>query len=376
MTLPRFNLGEDPGPSFIMLLQRSGWHTGAGADGLDSGVGIPEAGMPGMPKDAITGEVRHGTTCLAVCYTGGVLLAGDRRATSGSFISSHRIEKVFAADSHSGVAISGAAGPAVEMVRLFQLQLEHYEKVEGMPISLEGKANQLSQMVRSNMPAAVRGFLVIPIFAGFDIAGGIGRIFEYDITGGRYEERSHAAAGSGSMHAQTVLKLGMRPSQTREEAVDLALEALLVAADSDAATGGPDPLRGIFPLVASIDVDGYRRADSDELRDRTDRLLCGESRSRRSRVTGSGGKEAGRGSEADTGGTGSSRADSVSRESESTKKGGAAKKGGGAAKKGGTKKGGGAAKKGGTKKGGGAAKKGGTKGGGAAKKGEAEEGVT
>ena len=215
----------------------------------------------------------HGTTCVAVRHRGGVVLAGDRRATSGNFISHHRIEKVFPADSHSGVAISGAAGPAAEMVRLFQLQLEHYEKVEGTPISLEGKANQLSQMVRGNLPAAMQGLVVVPVFAGYDLAVGRGRIFEYDITGGRYEERRYAAAGSGSMHADTVLKLGYRPSLDRAGAVALVLETLFVAADADAATGGPDPTRDIFPVVAEIGAQGYRRIGDDELRRLTEQLI-------------------------------------------------------------------------------------------------------
>ena len=199
-------------------------------------------------------------------------MVGDRRATSGNLISNHRIEKVFPADSHSGVAVAGVAGPAAEMVRLFQLQLEHYEKVEGTPLSLDGKANQLGQMVGSNLPAAIHGLAVLPIFAGFDLAAGVGRIFEYDITGGRYEESDYAAIGSGFVHAQTVLKLGFRAFQTGDDAIDLALEALFVAADSDAATGGPDLERGIFPVVAEIGADGYRRIGDDDLRDRVGRL--------------------------------------------------------------------------------------------------------
>jgi len=151
--------------------------------------------------------------------------------------------------------------------------IEHYEKVEGTPISLEGKANQLGQMVRANLPAAMQGLVVVPIFAGFDTAASRGRIFEYDVTGGRYEERDHAATGSGSLHADTVVKLGYRPSMARAAAVDLVLDALYVASDADAATGGPDPVRDVFPVVAVIDADGYVRLDDSELRRRTERLL-------------------------------------------------------------------------------------------------------
>ena len=176
------------------------------------------------------------------------------------------MEKVVEADSHSGVAIAGAAGPAIEMVKLFQLQLEHYEKVEGAVLSLEGKANQLGQMVRGNLPAAMQGLAVVPLFAGFDLRRGEGRLFEYDVTGGRYEERDHIASGSGSLHAGTVVKLGFKDGLTREEAVTLVTTALFRAAEEDSATGGPDLIRGIFPIVATITADGYQQVGDDELR--------------------------------------------------------------------------------------------------------------
>ncbi|MCY4176112.1 MAG: proteasome subunit beta [Acidimicrobiaceae bacterium] len=275
MSLPRFGPHDDPGPSFAALLRRTGAaaHSAAG-----SGFALGDPGAKAASPAAV--DAPHGTTCLAVRYSGGVVLAGDRRATAGHLISSHRIEKVFPADRHSGVAIAGVAGPSSEMVRLFQLQLEHYEKVEGTPISLEGKANQLAQMVRANLPAAMQGLVVVPIFAGFDLAAGRGRLFEYDITGGRYEERDYATTGSGALHAETVVKLGFRPSLGAAAATDLVLEALFVAADADSATGGPDPVRNVFPVVAAIGADGYRRLDDAELRRRTERLL-GRHRSRR-----------------------------------------------------------------------------------------------
>ena len=256
MNLPLFGVSDDPGPDFAELLRRSGFAQGLGADG------VPAAE-----------DYRHGTTCVAIRYADGVLLAGDRRATSGNLISHRSLEKVFPADRHSGVAIAGAAGPAVEMVRLFQLQLEHYEKVEGTTLSLMGKANQLSQMIRSNLPAAMRGMVVVPIFAGYDLARGEGRLFEFDITGGRYEEADHAGAGSGSLHAGTVLKLGHRAAMSAGEATDLALEALYEAAEEDSATGGPDPVRGIYPVVAVIEASGYERLDDADLAVRTDALI-------------------------------------------------------------------------------------------------------
>ena len=151
--------------------------------------------LPEIPQAL---AITHGTTVLGVRYADGVVMAGDRRATSGNWISHKHMEKVFPADRFSGVAIAGAAGPAVEMVKLFQLQLEHYEKVEGTVLSLEGKANQLGQMVRNNLPAAMQGLGVVPLFAGYDVRRGEGRLFEYDVTGGRYEEQNHVESGSGS----------------------------------------------------------------------------------------------------------------------------------------------------------------------------------
>ena len=275
MILPRFGQHDDPGPDFAALLRLTTADSAVTASGA-----LPAGG-------SVLDDVRYGTTCVSVRYADGVILAGDRRATAGHLISSHRIEKVFPADSHSGVAIAGAAGPSIEMVRLFQLQLEHYEKVEGTPISLEGKANQLGQMVRANLPAAMQGLVVVPIFAGFDVVAGRGRIFEYDVTGGRYEERDHAATGSGSLHADTVLKLGFRPSMAKGACVDLVLESLFVAADADSATGGPDAVRDVFPVIAVIGANGYQRLADSELRRRTERMLR-RHRSRRGETGGDG----------------------------------------------------------------------------------------
>ena len=256
MNLPFFDPGHDPGPSFAALLRQSG-HTPPVLDGaVDASL-----------------SVTHGTTVVAIRYADGAVMAGDRRATSGNLISHRTIEKVFPADRHSGVAIAGAAGPAVEMVKLFQLQLEHYEKVEGTPLSLEGKANQLSQMVRSHLPAALQGLAVVPLFAGYDVKRATGRLFQYDVTGGRYEEQNHAATGSGSLHASTVVKLGWRDGLSREDAIDLAISALFQAADEDSATGGPDLVRGIFPMVATITDEGFGRVANDEVADRFRSLI-------------------------------------------------------------------------------------------------------
>ena len=203
-------------------------------------------------------------------------MAGDRRATSGNLISSRTMEKVLPADRHSGVAIAGAAGPAMEMVKLFQLQLEHYEKVEGTPLSLEGKANQLAMMVRGNLPAAMQGMVVVPIFAGYDQRRGQGRLFTYDVTGGRYEEKELVATGLGQparRHGHQGRATG--PGMSRDEAVELCVKALWVAADADSATGGPDPLRGVYPVVATITAAGLRAR-------RRRRASCRRAASRRS----------------------------------------------------------------------------------------------
>ena len=248
MTFPTFSPGDDPGPSFAELLRRTGQ-------------------VPPVPTHALDG-VTHGTTVVAIRYADGVVMAGDRRATSGNLISHRTMEKVYPADRHSGVAIAGAAGPAMDMVKLFQLQLEHYEKVEGGQLSLEGKANQLGQMVRQHLPAAMQGFVVVPLFAGYDVRRGTGRLFEYDVTGGRYEESDFAATGSGSLHAGTVIKMAFRTGLDRADAVDLAINSLFQAADEDSATGGPDLVRGIYPVVATITADGFDRLVDDEIAER------------------------------------------------------------------------------------------------------------
>ncbi|HVA74885.1 MAG TPA: proteasome subunit beta [Acidimicrobiales bacterium] len=248
-----FSPTDAPGPSFTDLLRRVG---------LDPFATVDSSGGPA------TFELRHGTTIVAIRYADGVVMAGDRRATAGSSIAHRTMEKVHAADRHSGVAIAGAAGPAMEMVKLFQLQLEHYEKVEGAQISLEGKANQLSQMVRSNLAMAMQGFVVVPLFAGFDTRRGVGRIYTYDPTGGRYEETDFHADGSGGRDARTTVKLGWRANLSREEAIELAVSALWQAADEDSATGGPDAVRGIYPTVATITAEGFARVDEQEVADR------------------------------------------------------------------------------------------------------------
>ncbi len=228
------------------------------------------AALPG----AITGQgapldVPHGTTIVAVTFSGGVVMAGDRRATMGNIIAQRDIEKVFQADEHSCVGIAGTAGIAIELVRLFQVELEHYEKLQGATLSLEGKANRLSMMIRSNLPMAMQGLAVVPLYAGYDLLvtdpAKAGRIFSFDVTGGRYEEHSFHAVGSGSMFARGALKKFFREDFTRDDAIRACVEALYDAADDDSATGGPDLTRRIFPVVVSCSVEGFSRVPEDAL---------------------------------------------------------------------------------------------------------------
>lgn len=212
-------------------------------------------------------EAPHGTTIVAVTFEGGVVLAGDRRATMGNMIAQRDIEKVFPADEYSAVGIAGTAGLAVEMVKLFQLELEHFEKVEGAQLSLEGKANRLSTMIRSNLGMAMQGLAVIPLFAGFDVDRAKGRIFSYDVTGGRSEEHNFATIGSGSVFARGALKKLFRDGLSERDATTAVVQALYDAADDDSATGGPDVARRIYPVVAVITEDGFKRLADTEVAD-------------------------------------------------------------------------------------------------------------
>jgi len=225
------------------------------------------SGRTGSPGSTI--EAPHGTTIVALTFDGGVIMAGDRRATMGNIIAQKDVEKVYPADSSSCVGIAGAAGVAIEMVKLFQVELEHYEKIEGAELSLDGKANRLAALLRGNLGMAMQGLAVVPLFAGFDEETRNGRIFSYDITGGRYEEHRHHGVGSGSLFARGALKKLWRDGLGLEDAVTVAVEALYDAADDDSATGGPDLARGILPIVAVVDADGYRRIAEGDL----DRLV-------------------------------------------------------------------------------------------------------
>lgn len=211
----------------------------------------------------------HGTTIVAAICTGGVVMAGDRRATAGNLIAQRDIEKVFASDDHTLVGIAGAAGLATEIVRLYQVELEHFEKIEGTQLTLDGKANRLATMIRGNLGQAMQGLAVVPIFAGFDLdatePAEAGRIFSFDVAGGRYPEQFYDSVGSGSLFAKSSLKKLWRPNLDRADAIRVAVEALYDAADDDSATGGPDLTRHIFPVVMVASAEGTRRVSDSEL---------------------------------------------------------------------------------------------------------------
>jgi proteasome beta subunit len=239
------SFGADP--SFVELLRRQ----------------RPEA-LPSSPHVGVL-EVPQGTTVLGLLCADGIVMAGDRRATAGYTIADAKMRKVFAADDFSAIAIAGAAGQAVETVRLFQLELEHYEKLTGDRLSLEGKANRLAQMIRANFPLAVQGLVVVPLFGGFDQARNEGRLFYYDATGGRWEEQDYQATGSGAQPAKNSLKKRWRPGLTQDEGLGVAVEALIDAAEDDVATGGPDLARGIFPVVMTVTSEGAMESTDEDV---------------------------------------------------------------------------------------------------------------
>jgi proteasome beta subunit len=261
MNLPMFSPDDSPGPSFSELLRRVGHDP---AQRLRDAAGVPVA----------ADQIPHGTTILVMRYDQGVLMAADRRSTMGHAIAGRDIEKVHQADRHSGISISGSAGFGLEMIKVFQLNLEHYEKVEGNPLSMEGKANQLSGMIRANFGMAMQGLAVIPLFAGYDLSRDRGRIFSYDVTGGMHEEPDFDATGSGGRDARTTIKLGWREGMSKVDATELAVQALYEAADEDSATGGPDVVRGIYPIVVTITAAGYERLSDDEVAERFNSLIA------------------------------------------------------------------------------------------------------
>ncbi|MCW2796668.1 proteasome subunit beta [Nocardioides sp.] len=232
-------------------------------------------GRRAIPQGQAGDLAPHGTTIVAATFTGGVVMAGDRRATMGNIIAQRDIEKVFPADEFSAVGIAGTAGLAVEMVRLFQTELEHYEKIEGTTLSMDGKANRLAALIRANLGMAMQGLAVVPLFAGYDLQAGQGRIFSYDVTGGRYEETAFHSVGSGSLFARGSLKKLYRDDLDETGCVTATIQALYDAADDDSATGGPDLTRRIFPVVQVITAEGAHRLPDSDVADIADRVIAG-----------------------------------------------------------------------------------------------------
>ena len=255
--------GSYAGSSFFDLLRHDFPHM------------LPLQHLPHIPagESRLLEAAPSATTILALQFADGVVMAGDRQATEGFEVSSRRIEKLYDADAHSVVAMAGVAGPCLDMAKLFQVEMEHHEKIEGAPLALEGKANRLAQMVKQNLPAAFQGLVVVPIFAGYDVHAGQGRIFKYDVTGGRYEERQFYATGSGGKEARSTLRKLYRDGLSRIDAIALGLEALVDAADIDVGTSGPDLGRGIYPLVKTITRGGIAGVSDEELVAVSEKLL-------------------------------------------------------------------------------------------------------
>jgi proteasome beta subunit len=228
-----------------------------------------------LPTGSAADLAPHATTIVAATFTGGVVMAGDRRATMGNIIAQRDIEKVFPTDEYSCVGIAGSAGLAVEMVRLFQTELEHYEKIEGTTLSIDGKANRLSALIRGNLAMAMQGLAVVPLFAGFDLISEQGRIYSYDVTGGRYEETAFHSVGSGSVFARGSLKKLYHDDFDQTQCVTATVQALYDAADDDSATGGPDLTRRIFPVVSVITADGHTRLSQESVADIADAVVAG-----------------------------------------------------------------------------------------------------
>ncbi|HZJ48372.1 MAG TPA: proteasome subunit beta [Acidimicrobiia bacterium] len=213
------------------------------------------------PTDRFGLEAPVATTVLSLRFNGGVAMLGDRQATEGHLVTHRRIQKVFEADHFSAVAISGTAGIAIDLVRLFQTELEHYEKLEGTRLSLEGKATYLGRMVRQQLPLVFQGLIVVPLFCGYDEAERIGRLYTFDVVGGRYEEHEYGATGSGGRDAKAYLRSAYRADLNEEDALDIGMRALVAAAQEDTATGGPDLSRGILPSVVTVTEIGFVEVD-------------------------------------------------------------------------------------------------------------------
>jgi proteasome beta subunit len=286
LRFPGFDSGSSTGQGAAYAAK--GWGFGAGYQG-SSFSELLQVEFPHLAPDLRRHggvenlSVPHGTTVLAFKYAEGVIVAGDRLATEGLRVASRDVQKVYATDDHSMIAIAGAAGPAIEMARIMRIELEHYEKIEGQALEIDGKANKLSQMIRANMPAAMQGLVVVPLFAGYDLRRKQGRMWKFDVTGGRYEETEFEATGSGGLYARESLKKSHHSRATKREALDMAVQALTDAADEDRGTGGIDMVRGIFPTVLHCSEPGIEQAPETEIREVYESIMA-----RRARGNGAG----------------------------------------------------------------------------------------
>jgi proteasome beta subunit len=268
MKLPFFPHHDDPS-FFDFLTEHHPALTPTGRSGF-----LQAQAMADPMRGAGSMSVPHATTVLAIKYQQGVVIAGDRRATEGFQIAERRIEKVFKIDEYSAMAIAGAAGPCIEMAKLFQVELEHYEKLEGVQLSCEGKANKLGQMVKANLPMVFQGLVVMPLYVGYDLKRLEGRIFKYDLAGGRYEESDYHAIGSGGKDARNTMREHFRKGLAEPEALKLALLALYNAADDDVGTGGPDLVRGIYPTAKVVSASGITDLSDQQIRGIYDELIA------------------------------------------------------------------------------------------------------
>ena len=274
---PNGGAGRSPSRPSASFMNR---HTSSFADFVASNSpgllpGRVERAGESAPGGQVIKDLAHGTTIVAATCDRGVVLAGDRRATAGSMIAKRDVEKVFRSDEYSAIAYAGTGSVGIEVIRLFQVELEHYEKMEGRSLSLEGKANRLAWMVRGNLGAAMQGLIVVPLFVGYDEEAGHGRIFSYDVAGGPYEEQRFYSIGSGSVFARGSLKKLYTDDMPARDAVLACVQALYDAADDDSATGGPDLTRHIFPVIATVTGDGYRRLSDAESQEIAEQVVQG-----------------------------------------------------------------------------------------------------
>jgi len=204
------------------------------------------------------------TTILAFKFQGGVLVAGDRRATAGNTVLYDRADKVLEIDRHSIMAIAGVPATAWEMARVLEHSFQYFRRTQLQEMSVDGKVRALSKLLRDNFGFVLQGVgIVVPIFATYDSREDpSARLYFYDAMGAQFEVTDYAATGSGSPAVRGILyyenSWGKKPlaKLDEDEAVTVALRALDTAAESDTATGGVDRNAKIFPVIKVVSRDG------------------------------------------------------------------------------------------------------------------------